>query len=198
MKIKICLSILAGMLYNAWILAFWLNPKIVNSKLLSGLGARNQPYHQVFIATDVLCGIVCLVLIYSIFQQIKKAKLLLLAWIGFAITTLFAALFATETADFKAGISDLILDPIDFLHDIMSVFTLLFLILAIALSVWKYRSWDYLLLGIIFFVTCLIAFVEGIAPGTFGPRGQQVNSIIAGIWMIRITWTLLHEPQQVS
>ncbi len=39
----IIIAICAALLYNAWILAFWLNPTVVNSSLLSGLSALDPP-----------------------------------------------------------------------------------------------------------------------------------------------------------
>ena len=50
----IIIAICAALLYNAWILAFWLNPTVVNSSLLSGLSAHDQPYHQLYTLTDIL------------------------------------------------------------------------------------------------------------------------------------------------
>lgn len=194
-KIFILLSFLAAIAYNSWILGFWLNPKIVQTTLLSALGALDQPYHQIFIISDIISGLLCIILASGIYRKEEKRfkKRLLFSWLCFGGATALAAIFAPQSGNFDTGVSELFTNPIELLHDGMSVLALLFLLVAVLLSILIYKTRIYWIMGGILALTCLISLGEGIFPGLFGPVAQQINSLTAGVWIVRITWSFLFE-----
>ena len=193
----VVLALCIALLYNAWLLAFWLNPKVVNSSLLSGLSALNQPYHELFTLTDIFSGIFSLLLAVSLFminkKEDKRLPLIFISIAGFGLTTGLAALFPYADLSHSEGIPNPFKEPALFIHDGLSVLALLFILAGVIISLLVYRNKFLLLFGLIFVVTTLLSFIAGAIPQLVGPLGQQINAIIGGLWLIFISWKVLHD-----
>jgi|GEM_PF-1143328 len=60
-------------LWNDWVLALWLNPKVsMRYSLISELSARSQPYHWVFQRCDMAAGLVVVVLLPFLARWLRK------------------------------------------------------------------------------------------------------------------------------
>ncbi|MGO2289255.1 MAG: DUF998 domain-containing protein [Lactococcus cremoris] len=198
----VALATCAALLYNAWILAFWLNPSVVNSSLLSGLSALNQPYHQLFTLTDILSGSFCFLLALGIFMTNKKEDkrllMILTSIAGFGITTALAALFPYADLTHSEGIPNPLREPKLFIHDGLSVLALLFILFGVVISLLVYRNFFLLILVITFVITTLLSFVAGAIPQLVGPLGQQINALLGGIWLVFISWRVLNDSSQAT
>lgn len=195
------LATLIALLYNAWLIAIWLNPKVVNSSLLSGLSALDQPYHFLFTFTDILSGIFCLFLAFRLYKINEKKDnglfMIFISIAGFGLTTAGAALFPYSDLSHSEGIPNPFKAPFLFIHDGLSVIALLFILLAVVFSYRIYRGKLLMVLMIIFVLTTLLSFVAGAIPQLVGPLGQQINAIICGIWLIFISWKVQHDTFQI-
>lgn len=63
------LGIIGGLLYNNWLLGYWLNDRITRLGLASDLQVYNQPYGWLFILGDVLSGLMIVIVAYLIYQK---------------------------------------------------------------------------------------------------------------------------------
>lgn len=192
----IIIAICAALLYNAWILAFWLNPTVVNSSLLSGLSALNQPYHQLFTLTDILFACFSLILAWGLFKQNeredKRLLIIFLSIAGFGAATGLATLFPYADIAHSEGIPNPLKAPELFLHDGLSVLALLFILTGVIFSLLVYRNKFVFLLAIAFVITTLLSFIAGAIPQLVGPLGQQINGGLGGIWLVFICWRVLN------
>ena len=186
----IIIAICAALLYNAWILAFWLNPTVVNSSLLSGLSALDQPYHQLFTLTDILFACFSLILAWGLF---KRLLIIFLSIAGFGAATGLATLFPYADIAHSEGIPNPLKAPELFLHDGLSVLALLFILTGVIFSLLVYRNKFVFLLAIAFVITTLLSFIAGAIPQLVGPLGQQINGVLGGIWLVFICWRVLND-----
>ena len=161
----IIIAICAALLYNAWILAFWLNPTVVNSSLLSGLSALDQPYHQLFTLTDILFACFSLILAWGLFKQNeredKRLLIIFLSIAGFGAATGLATMFPYADIAHSEGIPNPFKAPELFLHDGLSVLALLFILTGVIFSLLVYRNKFVFLLAIAFVITTLLSFIAG-------------------------------------
>ena len=185
----IIIAICAALLYNAWILAFWLNPTVVNSSLLSGLSALDQPYHILFACFS-------LILAWGLFKQNeredKRLLIIFLSIAGFGAATGLATMFPYADIAHSEGIPNPFKAPELFLHDGLSVLALLFILAGVILSFLVYRNKFVFLLVIAFVITTLLSFIAGAIPQLVGPLGQQINGVLGGIWLVFICWRVLN------
>ena len=193
----IIIAICAALLYNAWILAFWLNPTVVNSSLLSGLSALDQPYHQLFTLTDILFACFSLILAWGLIKQNeredKRLLIIFLSIAGFGAATGLATLFPYADIAHSEGIPNPLKAPELFLHDGLSVLALLFILTGVIFSLLVYRNKFVFLLAIAFVITTLLSFIAGAIPQLVGPLGQQINGVLGGIWLVFICWRVLND-----
>jgi hypothetical protein len=157
------LSLLAAFLYSSWPLAFLLDPSVGRHSLASELEAPHRPYNWVFIAMDVLTGLILMGV--GIWQLRKKAhRLPTLAVWGYL---LFGVLVAV------AALTPLVCDPTaqqcgplvhnyhEVIHGLASIASVVFLLFALMGVTFRahqqhHTSWGaalltILLLGWLFF-----------------------------------------------
>lgn len=88
------LFVLAGALYNSWILGYILNPQTARNGLASDLTFSGQPYAWLFILSDVLVALSLLavsVLVYIVAKPIVRSGTWRVAFGGVLIFGLFTA-----------------------------------------------------------------------------------------------------------
>jgi hypothetical protein len=91
-KRAFALLCLSGLIYNAWILGYWLNPPAVHSSLVSNLQVTGQPHYLIFIILDLICSLFAVTSVWEIRSLYKKYKL------GVTLTQVGLFLFAIGTA----------------------------------------------------------------------------------------------------
>jgi hypothetical protein len=78
---------LCGVLYSSWPLGYVLNPA-ANNGLASNLEAAGQPYSWLFVAIDIVCGLLTIVVAYNLARwtiAISGARILRIGIIGLAL-----------------------------------------------------------------------------------------------------------------
>lgn len=95
-KSIIFLGLSGALLYNNWLLGYWLNSRVASYSLASDLQVHNQPYSWIFILCDILSGLTmasAAYLIYRLWRPCDRLKLYLIAgYLGFGIFTAIAAI----------------------------------------------------------------------------------------------------------
>jgi hypothetical protein len=61
--------VLAGIIYNSWPLGYWLDPSTARNGIASDLERANHPFAWVFIAGDVITGLIVLIFAGGIFKK---------------------------------------------------------------------------------------------------------------------------------
>lgn len=129
------LAVLAGLLYCSWPLAFVLNPGVARS-LASQLEAPNQPYNWVFIAGDVLTGVVLLAVGVIQFKALRLGRLVRWSMAGYAIFGLLsavAALLPLNCDPQARTCGQIIANPLLILHGAASIISVLALLMSVIL-----------------------------------------------------------------
>jgi hypothetical protein len=67
-------ALVSASIYDAWPLGLWLNPYVALHGLASELESPHQPYHQVFVACDVVSSLLIVGLIYVIRRLTKHSQ----------------------------------------------------------------------------------------------------------------------------
>lgn len=78
---------LAGVLYSSWPLGYVLNPA-ANNGLASNLEAAGQPYSWLFVAIDIVCGLLTIGLAFNLARwtiAVKGTRILRIGIIGLAL-----------------------------------------------------------------------------------------------------------------
>lgn len=88
------LSLVAGVLYSSWPWGFVLDPVVGRSSLASGLEAPHHPYNWLFIAMDVMTGLVLAGIgIYQLRKHPHRtARVVVISYLIFGILVAVAAL----------------------------------------------------------------------------------------------------------
>ncbi len=136
---SVALGALAALVYSSWPLGFILNPVVSRHALASELEAPHQPYDWVFVALDVLTG----VLILGVgLLQIKISNITRDLQIGVACYIAFGCLVATAALmplhcdpQVIGSCGPLIHNPLVLLHGICSILSVVMLLVAVMLIV---------------------------------------------------------------
>jgi hypothetical protein len=87
-------SILAALFYSSWPLGYLLDPVVEKTALASELQALHRPYNWVFILSDVVTGVICLLIGFWQLQKKPKGliRVVILCLLGFGALVAVAAL----------------------------------------------------------------------------------------------------------
>jgi uncharacterized membrane protein len=95
-KLVLCLGLSGALLYNNWLLGYWLNSRITVGGLVSDLQVHDQPYSWLFILGDVLSGLAIALaayFIYRLWRPCDRLRLyLIIGYLCFGIFTAIAAI----------------------------------------------------------------------------------------------------------
>ena len=99
LKIIVAAS-LAGVLYSSWPLGYVFNP-VANRGLASNLEGLGQPFNWLFIALDILSGLVVVGLAVTLYERTRRSRQWLLDWsiVGYGLFGLLTALDALLPID---------------------------------------------------------------------------------------------------
>lgn len=135
-NLTIWAAVLAAIFYSSWPLGFIINPTVSHHDLASELEASHQPYNWLFIALDILTG---LVLIYSGIIQWRKSphkivlKLSILGYMLFGILVIAAAVAPYNCNSIVQNCGLLPDQPMDIIHGLASIFSVVFLFFSLLL-----------------------------------------------------------------
>lgn len=115
-------ALAAAVIYNIWPLAYILNPAVLNGGYISTLQATGQPYYQLFVAGDILTGLLLMILCLLLYRNELMRKDLVAGLFIFGLTTLIAAIIpiakSCTYSISKCGIGiNSVIEP----HDLMSI-----------------------------------------------------------------------------
>lgn len=169
------LSVTAGILYNSWPLAHWLNPVVSKSSLASGLEAVNQPYNWLFILCDILSSLLVIFICLLLYRRYRNKELYRSIYFSFIFAILFGictivdALLPLRCVQGIRTCPSFTSDHQLLAHGVFSILASAFLFISL-LILWFYNKKsvliDIFLLGYILFG--VISFAEAIFPGKNG------------------------------
>jgi hypothetical membrane protein len=133
------ITVAAAVLYSSWPLGYWLNPG-VNRGLASDLEAAHQPYNWIFIALDIISGLLICTASWWLLKLMKHVKLPLLRYavIGFGafgLLTAIDALLPLDCVNVLNRCGSVLDDPTIIIHGIVSIGSIVGLTISI-MSVW--------------------------------------------------------------
>jgi hypothetical protein len=127
---------LAGILYCSWPLGYILNPSVTRHDFASELQASHQPYAWLFIATDILTGV--LMLAIGIWQwknttQHKTLRLSIISYVLFGILVIAAAVAPYNCVSGSHSCQLLLHSPAFIIHGFSSIVSVVFLFVSLVL-----------------------------------------------------------------
>ena len=131
------LSFIAALSYNSWPLAYFLNRSVLQHGLASDLEKFNQPYSWIFIACDVLAGVL---LVIAACLQYPRAtyrllRLEVLAYGSFGLVLISAALMPIGCQQVMNICVERLTSPASILHSSLSIGSIMLLASGVMLSV---------------------------------------------------------------
>jgi hypothetical protein len=183
------LAVAAGIIYNSWILGYWLNPIVGREGLASELEGLHQPYNWVFIAGDVISSFLIIGIAAAYYRRAriahKKRWILAAMWnvIAFGIGTIADTLLPEGCSPTKQVCPSFTHDHLLLAHGIFSIGASLALFAALFILWWHQRRnhqlsavmVGYTIFGLISLVALFVADQSN--------WPQHYYIILCGIWI---------------
>lgn len=177
------LSALLALFYNAWLLGYWFNPKIVRTEPISSLAVPGQPHWLFFIWTDIVASSLAVTIGIETY---RRAKALSWSLFGFSLFTILAAVFTMTST----RVENYFLNWDDTLHLLFSTLSLLFMLAAIAFSLRQRSNLLLIVLTLIYLISMCLILLSQRAPD-LGLMAQKVNSLVTGLWLLAASYYYL-------
>ncbi|HSX00388.1 MAG TPA: DUF998 domain-containing protein [Patescibacteria group bacterium] len=206
------LGVLAALLYNSWPLAFLLNPAVGKHALASQLEAPHQPYDWLFVALDVLTGVVIAGVALLQLRVRKHTTLLIAAVVCYVIFGVFvagAALIPLSCDPQVDACGPLLRNPSIVAHGFMSIASVISLLVGLVLvaqAMYVARAARILQLLFAATMACWLGFgIGSLAELWLHVRGNNllqdffitVCSISVALVVAGIEYLLTHNRQTV-
>jgi hypothetical protein len=187
----------AGLIYNSWLLGYWLNPAVAKTGLASEFEALHQPYSWLFIACDVVCSLMVLVLCWQLWQHTRRTAepgrekafaVTLYGLVIFSVGTIIDALLPMSCEPSLQRCPTFRQDHMLLLHGIFSISAALALFVSLVLIWWyERRSWllNLLMTGYILFG--LFSLMDAIRP-THHNWSQHYYLLLCGLWLASVPY----------
>jgi hypothetical protein len=199
--------ILAGLffiLYNSWLLGYYLNPLVAGSALASLLGASGQPYNWLFIWGDVVCGLVVLAISALVY---KPNRLLIISLSGFIVFGIMTALSALLPIHCSGVASSCDFTNVFDIHDITGALAgigqfvgmIYATILAKKLPIYKWDKlflWVWAFLGVSYLLSAIPAINRLKDITTIAVIWQDAFLVVSGALVVLSAYTYLDFTQQ--
>ncbi|MHB1865023.1 MAG: DUF998 domain-containing protein [Candidatus Saccharimonadales bacterium] len=205
-KITLWLGILIAIIYNSWFLSYFLNPKISGIALASSLQASGQPFNWLFIALDVVVGILILLLITLVLKNEKKIVISLSGLGVFGVLTAVTALVPIHCGSDIRGCgyqSGQLLDIHDILGAIAAFALFIALLYATILAkntrVYRYDKfmlWVWPFFGLSFSLVAIPAINSLSFIGTVAVIWQDIFLLVSGLTVILCTYSYYYLKKQ--
>jgi hypothetical protein len=189
-------AFIAGLIYNSWIIGYWLNPVVARHGLASELEGLHQPYSWLFIAGDVACSLLIGLVAIMLRTEIKDRllRLALLAVGGFSLFTIIDALLPIRCDPTVQSCPSFRHDRLLFIHGVCSILASIFLFVSVVLVWWGQRR-NRLIQGIIvgYILFSIFSFIAVFTPGQSN-WSQHYYLILCGVWLGLLPSALLGKP----
>ena len=203
------LASLSGLLYSSWPLGYVLNP-VANRGLASNLEALHQPYSWLFVALDILCGLLVSYLAWHLYGLVQKqqtfVRVAIISYGLFGLTTALDAILPLDCAADQHQCGLLLNHPLVILHGIISIASIGLLTLSLVLLWRTVRAADTQLrwLPLILVGFNVIWFFFGIVTGILllldrsSAFSQHVFISACSLWMVALPYVLVQEINRKS
>lgn len=172
---------LAGLLYNSWLLGWWLNPAVARSGLASEFEAVHQPHAWLFIACDVTCGLLVLAICWRLWQ--RAATVVLAGLVIFAVGTIIDTLLPMHCLPSLQSCPSFTQDHLLLWHGVTSIGAALGLFASLLVLWWgdrRDRLLGLLLAGYVLFG--LFSLIDALQP-THHNWSQHYYLVLCGLWL---------------
>ncbi len=204
-KRLISYAALAALLYSSWPLGYLLNPS-GNRGLASNLEGIGQPYNWLFIALDIIAGIIISIVAVAFLQPgLHKSHALvrnaIVSYGLFGAMTALDALLPVDCAADQNGCGIILNHPLVIVHGIASLASIGFMTLSIAF-IWLYmmrvgrptlriRLTIHAMLATLVLFGCITAVL--IAANRTSATSQHVFITVCSIWIVLLPNLILSE-----
>jgi hypothetical protein len=190
-------AILAGVLYNSWPLGYWLNPAVAGRGLASEFEGRGQPYAWLFVAGDVLAGLLVLLLCGLLSRRTntrgpaaqqdgRAAAITGLAVFG--VGTIIDALLPMGCEPSLQRCPSFTQDHLLLLHGMFSIGAALGLFISL-LALWWHDRRSRLLNGLLaaYVLFGLFSLIDALQP-THHNWSQHYYLLLCGVWLAMVPY----------
>lgn len=191
-------AFVAAFLYSSWPLGYYLNPSVSAHGLASELAARGQPYNWLFMALDVISGLLVVVVAWLIWRSHKKLpvwwlKPVLAGFALFGVFTAFDALLPMHCTPSLRQCPSLGHDHLLILHGVASISAAVFLFLT-AFAMWQISQLTKgrNLMGLVMIAWILFGFMSLVfffVPGP-GYLAQHYFITLCSVWMVLLPYVI--------
>jgi hypothetical protein len=200
------MAAVAGIAYGSWFLQFALNPRLdpVNG-YVSELSASDQPFHQLFAASDFVSGLLTIVVAGTVLRVVLPRGWALAGWLAllaFGAFSIADSLFAMDCApnsDTTCALRERA-GRVSFAHQFHSVTSTaavcagILSILALAVAARRYRrwpviarwSWSLMVVETVTAVATLPLMYFGVLLGVM----ERVQVTVISVWLLVIAGEL--------
>lgn len=202
------MAALSGIFYGSWPLGYVYNPAVAKAGLASGLEALHQPYNWLFIAADIISGLLILLVCWLLWlkhRTIKQRRLLdivLLNMVIFGVGTIADTLLPMHCEPSLQHCPSFRVDYFLLFHGILSILAALALFFGLALLWWQERrSWvlSGLVFGYVLFSFTSLIEVVGLKGGNWS---QHFYLTLCSVWLAFLPYAVYHvlgksEPDKI-
>lgn len=190
------LAVAAGILYNSWLLGYWLNPAVARSGLASELEGLHQPYNWLFIACDVATGLLVTLVCWLLWTDIGDSKrkdysgTVLAGLLAFGIGTIVDTLLPMSCEPSLQRCPSFTHDYVLLAHGIFSILAAVGLFASLALLWWndrRSRLLSTLMAGYIIFG--LTTLIQVVTPSN-GNWSQHYYLVLCGVWLALVPYAI--------
>jgi uncharacterized protein DUF998 len=135
-KTNFWIAILAGLVYSSWPLGFILNPSVAHHSFASEFEAAHQPYNWLFIALDILSGLLMLVSGIRQWRRAGSHKVLqmsIITYVLFGVLVITAAIMPYNCVSGTSSCQELLHSPAFIIHGFSSIVSVVFLFISLIL-----------------------------------------------------------------
>lgn len=187
----------AGLLYNSWILGYWLNPAVAHRGLASEFEGLHQPYNWVFIAGDVMCGLLVTAVCWLLWQQVRRGKTAKAVFGGlvvFAAGTIIDTLLPMHCSPSLQSCPSFTQDHLLLVHGLASIAAALGLFASLIVLWWHSRR-DHVLILLLAGYVLFGAFslIDALAP-THHNWSQHYYLLLCGAWLAFLPAAIRRNP----
>jgi len=186
------LAVLAGIIYNSWLLGYWLNPVVARHGLASELEGLHQPYNWLFIAGDVVCSLLIGLAAGLLWSHVKDRllRIALLSVGGFSLFTIADALMPIRCDPTVQICPSFRHDRLLFIHGVCSILASFLLFVSVVLVWWQHRRSrliQAIIIGYVLF--SLFSFVAVFTPGQSN-WSQHYYLALCGVWLTLLPYAI--------
>ncbi|HXE10048.1 MAG TPA: DUF998 domain-containing protein [Verrucomicrobiae bacterium] len=184
---------LAGLLYNSWLLGYWLNPAVAKSGLASEFEALRQPYDWLFIGCDVICGLLVLLVCWGLRKQAAAA--VLAGLMVFAVGTIVDTLLPMHCLPSLQRCPSFTQDHLLLWHGVASIGAALGLFSSLLLLWWHDRRSRLLIVLMAAYVLFGLFSLFDAVQTVHHNWSQHYYLVLCGVWLALVPMAIRKSPR---